>query len=67
MFLGNAAASCEDNILTLIHELFTGHFLPVKGDIFSFVLLNNTCTKRLRLARYRMLPALTSGAAPGKG
>ena len=24
MFLGNAATSCEDNILTLIHELFTG-------------------------------------------
>src|SRR5215472_4151684 len=35
-FLGQALCSCEDNILTLVHELFTGCFLPIKSGIFLF-------------------------------
>ena len=31
MFLGDVTLTCEDNILTLIHELFTGNFLNKFG------------------------------------
>jgi hypothetical protein len=33
IFLGECAATYEDNILTLIHELFTGGLRPVKSAI----------------------------------
>ena len=36
MFVGNIALSCEDNILTLINELFTGQLPPIKSGGFSF-------------------------------
>ena len=35
MFLGNVALGCEDNILTLINELFTGRFPANKIRLFG--------------------------------
>ena len=35
MFLGNAAVTCEDNILTFVHELFTAPDRAIKSVIFS--------------------------------
>ena len=37
MFLGNLAFACEDNILTLINELFTGRFPPVKSGFSALI------------------------------
>ena len=41
MFVGNVAPSCEDNILTLINELFTGQLPPIKSGAFSFLTCEN--------------------------
>jgi ABC-type uncharacterized transport system permease subunit len=37
IFLGNASISYENNILTLIHELFTARFSSIKSSVFWFV------------------------------
>src|SRR5260370_40470857 len=35
MVLGHVSITCEDNILTLVHELFTGLEWPIKSSVFS--------------------------------
>gem|GEM_PF-3262892 len=51
MFLGNAAHGCEDKILTLINELFTGQFSPVKSGYFHFFVEKAAVQRFILLAR----------------
>jgi hypothetical protein len=64
MFLGNLALSSEDNILTLINELFTGQFLPVKSGFFLSSRRNGTSLPRhLRPFMPLLRAAITAGFA----